>query len=82
MEPEVHNFLCFSLASAVSAGESYLGHFRLSRFLKGAALAKDLPPFCFSEEDLRFHVKRSTGCFVRFRHKFNYSYDEINIWEK
>lgn len=82
MEPKIHNFLCFNLASAVSVGESYLDHFRLCPFPKQAVVAKDLPPFCFSEEDLRFHRKLSTGCFVCFQQKFSYNYDQINIWEE
>lgn len=61
MEPKIHNFLCFNLASAVLVGESYLDYFRLSPFAKGPVVTEDLSPFCFSEEVLRFHVKPSTG---------------------
>lgn len=45
-------------------------------------MAKELPLYCFSVEDLWFHVTLSTGCSVHFQHKFNYSYDPINTWEE
>lgn len=73
MELKVHNFLCLNLASAIAVGQSDLGHFRLSHFL---ALARDLPLFCFSEEDLWFHLTLSMGCSVGFQHIFNYGYDQ------
>jgi len=82
MEPKIQNFLCFKLASAIPVGESYLDHFRLSLLLKGAVAAKDLPQFCFSEEEFRFHVKLSMGRFVHFQHEFHHSCAQINIWEE
>lgn len=45
-------------------------------------MAKDLPLYCFSVEDLWFYVTLSTRCSVHFQHKFNYNYDLTNIWEE
>lgn len=59
-------FPVLNLPSAISVGESHLDYFRLFHFPKGAVVAKDLPPFCFSKEDLQFHVKLSTGWLVFF----------------
>lgn len=76
---KIHNFLCFNLASAISTGEPFLDYLP---FQRGAVVAKELPLYCFSVEDLWFHVTLSTGCSVHFQHKFNYNYDPINIWKE
>lgn len=75
-------FPVLNLPSAISVEESHLDYFRLFLFPKEAVVAKDLPPLCFSKEDLQFHMKQSTGCSVFFQQKFSYNYDIINIWEE
>lgn len=81
---QIHSFLCFNLANAISTGESFLDYLPFQRGLLWLLWPVARTCHCTApvQRISGFTKTLSTGCSVHFQHKFNYNSHPINIWEE